>query len=180
VKTPDRLIETIAFTRTPRSRLTFAAGGRPPPGIYRRPNVYVFNDLREIDKCKIVIRNGLWLNSSFQMGCGNGKNRGDVMGLFGFFWKCSISIIAGGVELIGHAKVLDWRGDLRFGGLTGFWVGWIRGTGEGPNRFCGIWREMRGFFAPLRMTSPLYDEAPLWMTVWRGVSLKITETTLRG
>jgi hypothetical protein len=32
----------------------------------------------------------------------------------------SLSIIADGVELTGHADLLVWRGDLSFGGLTRF------------------------------------------------------------
>jgi hypothetical protein len=69
------------------------------------------------------------------MGCGKRKTAATLMGLFVFLEMLYISIIAGGVELIGHAKVLDWRGDLRFGGLTGFWVGWIWRTGEESNGF---------------------------------------------
>ena len=43
----------------------------------------------------------------------------------------SISSIAVGVELIGHAKLLEWRGDLRFEGLTCvFWAENSKGKGD--------------------------------------------------
>ncbi len=34
----------------------------------------------------------------------------------------SITSLAGWVELIGNANLLDWRGDSLFWGLTGFWA----------------------------------------------------------
>jgi hypothetical protein len=44
---------------------------------------------------------------------------------------CSVSSIAVGMELVGQANVLDWRGDLRFGGLTVFSVKRISGKPRG-------------------------------------------------
>jgi hypothetical protein len=66
---------------------------------------------------KIVIPKGLWLNSSNQTGYGLMSKTPAGSGVFLF----ALFIIAGGRELIRHVNVLDWRGFLGFGGLTGFW-----------------------------------------------------------
>jgi hypothetical protein len=54
--------------------------------------------------------------------------------------------------------VLDWRGDLRFGGLTGFWVGWIRRTGEGPNRFSWHTEGNAGILGSAQNDKSFYDD----------------------
>jgi hypothetical protein len=42
----------------------------------------------------------------------------------------SVSIIAGGMKLVGHANVLDWRGDLSVWGLTGLRCDESSGKGQ--------------------------------------------------
>ena len=87
---PFGLIPEISVGGTPR------LPSRKPP---------IFRGLPCQSVCKIVILKGLRANSSSQRGYGLMSKTPVVSGV-----SRSISIIAGGLKLIRHANVLDWRG----------------------------------------------------------------------